>query len=147
MNVAQWCLTLCKPVDYTWNSPGQTTGVGSCSLLQGIFPTQGLNPGLPHCRQILYYLSHQGSPKYWSGQPIPSREDLPNPGIEPGSPALQADSLPAEPTPQKKIPLKILLLIDNAPGHPKALIEIDYEISVVFILLTQHPSCSPLIKE
>ena len=37
-----------------WNSPGQNTGVGSLSLLQGIFPTQGSNPGLPHCRQILY---------------------------------------------------------------------------------------------
>ena len=45
-----------------WNSPGQNTRVGSCSLLQGIFPTQGSNPGLPHCRQILYWLSHQGSP-------------------------------------------------------------------------------------
>ena len=43
------------------NSPGQNTGVGSLSLLQGIFPTQGSNPGLPHCRQILYQLSHQGS--------------------------------------------------------------------------------------
>ena len=45
----------------SWNSPGQNTGVGSHSLLQGIFPTQGLNPGLPLCRQILYQLSHQGS--------------------------------------------------------------------------------------
>ena len=46
-----------------WNSPGQSTGVDdSCSLLQGISPTQGLNPGLPHCRQILYRSSHQGSP-------------------------------------------------------------------------------------
>ena len=36
--------------------------MGSLSLLQGIFPTQGLNPGLPHCRRILYHLSHQGSP-------------------------------------------------------------------------------------
>ena len=45
-----------------WNSPGQNTGVGSLSLLQGIFPTQGLNPGLPHCRWILYQLSHKGSP-------------------------------------------------------------------------------------
>ena len=41
-----------------WNSPGQNTGMGSRSLLPGIFPTQGLNPGLPHCRQILYQLSH-----------------------------------------------------------------------------------------
>ena len=45
-----------------WNSPGQNTGVGSLSLLQVIFPTQGSNPGLPHCRWILYQLSHQGSP-------------------------------------------------------------------------------------
>ena len=47
-----------------WNSPGQNTGVGSLSLLQGMFPTQGLNPGLPHCRQILYQLSHQGSTQW-----------------------------------------------------------------------------------
>ena len=46
-----------------WNSPAQNTGVGSLSLLQGIFPTQGLNPGLLHCRQILYQLSHKGSPR------------------------------------------------------------------------------------
>ena len=39
------------------------TGIGSCSLLQGIFPTQGSNPGLPHCRCILYQLSHQRSPR------------------------------------------------------------------------------------
>ena len=43
-----------------WNSPGQNNGVGSHSLLQGIFPTQSLNPGLPHCRWILYQLKHQG---------------------------------------------------------------------------------------
>ena len=45
-----------------WNSPSQNTGVGSLSLLQRIFPTQGSNPGLPHCRRILYQLSHKGSP-------------------------------------------------------------------------------------
>ena len=45
-----------------WNSPGQNTGVSSRSLLQGIFPTQGSNQGLLHCRQILYKLSYQGSP-------------------------------------------------------------------------------------
>ena len=44
------------------DSPGKNTGMGCHALLQGIFPTQGSNPGLPHCRQILYYLSHQGSP-------------------------------------------------------------------------------------
>ena len=157
-----------------WNSPGQNTGVGSLSLLQRIFPTQGSNSGLLHYRQILYQLSYkgcprilewvaylssrgssrprnrtrvsciaggffyqlsyQGSPKCWSGLPFTSsrgpsqprdqtrvsciagrfftnqviREaliagvgchlllpgDLPDPGIEPESPALQADSLP-----------------------------------------------------
>ena len=46
-----------------WNSLSQNTGVGSCSLLQGIVPTQGSNPGLLHCRQIFYQLSHQGSPR------------------------------------------------------------------------------------
>ena len=44
-----------------WDFPGKNTGVGFHSLLQGIFPTQGSNLGLVHCRQILYHLSHQGS--------------------------------------------------------------------------------------
>ena len=43
-----------------WNSPGKNTGVGNHSLLWGIFPSQGSNPGLLHCGQILYYLSHEG---------------------------------------------------------------------------------------
>ena len=47
-----------------WNSPSKNTGVGSCSLLQQIFPTQGVNLGLLHCRRILsHQLSHQGSPR------------------------------------------------------------------------------------
>ena len=46
-----------------WNSPGQNTGVGTLSLLQGILPTQGLNPGLPYCRWILYqWLNKQQKP-------------------------------------------------------------------------------------
>ena len=45
-----------------WNSPGQNIGVGSLSLLQGIFPTHGLNPGLLNCRWDLYQLSDQGGP-------------------------------------------------------------------------------------
>ena len=62
VKVAQSCPTLCDFMDCPWNSPGQNTGVGSLSLLQGISPTQGSNPGLTHCRWILYQLSHQGSP-------------------------------------------------------------------------------------
>ena len=62
------CLSLCNPMDYSppgsfvhGDYPGKNTGVGCHALLQGIFPNQGLNPGLLHCRQILYHLSHQGS--------------------------------------------------------------------------------------
>ena len=55
-----------------WDSPGQNTGVGSLSLLQGIFPTQGSNWGLPHCRWILYQLSHQGSPRILEWVAYPS---------------------------------------------------------------------------
>ena len=59
----------------SWNSPGQDTGAGSQFLHQGIFPTQGLNPGPPHCRQLLSQLSHQGSPKIleWVAYPFSSR--------------------------------------------------------------------------
>ena len=134
----------------------KNTGVGSLSLLQGVFPTQELNQGLLHCRWSLYQLNYQGSPlisyttkqnktknqqqqkmklavqwgkkvkvlvayscptlynpmgynpprpsvygilqaRIWSGFPFPSPGDLPNPGNEPRSLALQADSLPCEP--------------------------------------------------
>ena len=79
--VVQLCLTLCDPMDYTvhWNSPGQNVGVGSLSLLQGIFPTQGLNPGLPHYGRILYQLSHKGSPGIleWVAYPFSSRSSWP----------------------------------------------------------------------
>ena len=66
--VTQSHLTLCNPMDCSpvgssvhGDSPARNTGVDCHALLQGIFQTQGLNPGLPHCRQILYSLWHQGS--------------------------------------------------------------------------------------
>ena len=66
--VTQSCPTLCNPMDCSppgssvhGDSPGKNTRVGCHALLQGIFPTQGLNPGLPHYSRILYHLSHQGS--------------------------------------------------------------------------------------
>ena len=72
--VIQSCPTLYDPLDCSlarflcpWNFPGKNTGVGCHFLLQGIFPTQGLNPGLLRCRQTLYHLSHQGSPKEGNG--------------------------------------------------------------------------------
>ena len=78
VKVAQSSPTLCNPVGYIyspWDSPGQNTGVGSCSLLQGIFPTQGSNPSLQHCRWILPQLSYKGSPRIldWVAYPFSSR--------------------------------------------------------------------------
>ena len=62
-----------------WNSPHQNTGVGSLSLLQRIFPIQGSNPGLPHCRRILYQLSRNGSPTIleWVAYPFSSGSSWP----------------------------------------------------------------------
>ena len=80
MLVAQSCPTLCDDVQYSpWNSPGKNTGMGCHALLQGIFPTQGSNPGLPHCRWILYLLSHQGSP-----YPPANAGDIRDTGLIPG---------------------------------------------------------------
>ena len=68
--VSQLCPTLCNPMDCS--PPGSSvhgdslcknTGVGCYALLQGIFPTQGSNPGLLNCRQILYQLRQQGNPR------------------------------------------------------------------------------------
>ena len=64
VKITQSCLTLCYPMDCSpWHSPGQNTGVGCCPLLQRIFPTQGSNPGLPHCRKIFLPAEPQGKPK------------------------------------------------------------------------------------
>ena len=60
-SILAWRTSL-QPMECPWNSPGKNSGVGSYSLLQGIFPTQGLNLDLLHCRRILYCLSHKGSP-------------------------------------------------------------------------------------
>ena len=61
------------------NSPGQNTGLGSLSLLQGIFPTQGSNPSLPYCGRILYQLSHKRSPRIpeWVAYPFSRRSSWP----------------------------------------------------------------------
>ena len=124
-SVAQSCLTLCNPIRLLClqDSPAKNTGVG-CHFLQGILPTQGSNPHLlgvrfftteppgkpkraqsdsESCSVMSDSLRPHGlymessRPEYWSGQPFPSPGDLPNPGIEPRSPSLQEDSLPAKP--------------------------------------------------
>ena len=71
----KWKLLSCVRLFVTpWNSLGQNTGMSSLSLLQGIFPTQGMNPGLPHWRQIFHQLSHKGSPRIleWVAYPFSS---------------------------------------------------------------------------
>ena len=67
--VCVYLVTLCNSMDCSlpgssvhWDSPSKNTGVGCYALLQGYLPSGGSNPGLPYCRQILYHLSHQGSP-------------------------------------------------------------------------------------
>ena len=64
-----------------WNSSGKTIGVGCHSLLHRVFPTQGSNPGLLHCRQTLYHLSHQGSPIKWIHMKTNKNFCLPSFGI------------------------------------------------------------------
>ena len=97
IKVAQSCLTLCDPMYYTVHGIFQNTGVGSLFPSQGIFPTQGFNPGLPHCRRIFFQLSHKGSPRIpkWVAYPFSSRSSPPRNRTRVSS--LQVDSLPAEP--------------------------------------------------
>ena len=81
VKVVQSCPMLCDPMDYTVH------GILQARILEwvvipfskGIFPTQGLNPGLPQCRQILYKLSHRGSPRMleWVAYPFSSRSSRP----------------------------------------------------------------------
>ena len=82
--VAQLCPTPWDPMDCSppgssvhGDSPGKNAGVGCHAPLQGIFPTQGSNPSLPHCRRILYRLSHQGSPSLKHGMSLLRRGPSP----------------------------------------------------------------------
>ena len=80
LKVAKSCPTLWPHKLYSpWNSLGQNTGVGNLSLLQGIFPTQGSNSGLPQWQWILYQLSHKGRPRIlvWVADPFSSRSSQP----------------------------------------------------------------------
>ena len=101
--VAQLCLTLCNPIGCSppgssvlGDSPGKNTGVSCHALLQEIFPTQESNPRLLH----LLHWQAGSLPLVPSEKPqmklFPSPGDLPDPGIEPTSPALQVHSLPTQ---------------------------------------------------
>ena len=89
MKVAQLCLTLCDSMECPWNSPGQNTGMGSLSLLQGIFSTALWADFLP--------AEPQGKPKNSGVGSLSLLQGIfPTRGIKPGSPALWVDSLPTE---------------------------------------------------
>ena len=82
----QLCPTLCYPLDCSpqgssvhGDSPGKNTGMGCHALLQGIFPTQGLIPGLPNCTLILYHLSYQGGPRILEWVAYPFSRGSPRP--------------------------------------------------------------------
>ena len=102
--VAQSCPTLCDPMDCSLpgsfvhgDSPGKHTGVGCHALLQGIFPTQGLNQVSCIAGGFFTVWATREAQESWSGEPILSPGDLPDPGIELGSLVLQAGSLPSYP--------------------------------------------------
>ena len=78
------------------DSPGKNTGVGCHALLQGIFRTQGSNLGLPHCRWVLYQLSHQGIPRIWEWVACPFSTGSAQPRNQTGVSCIAGGSLPAE---------------------------------------------------
>ena len=80
VKVTQSCPTLCDPMDYTVRGILQAR-ILEWDLSQEIFPTQGWNPGLPHCRQILYQLSHQGSPRILEWVAYPFSRGSPQPRV------------------------------------------------------------------
>ena len=107
MKVAQLCPTLCDPMDYTAHGILQTRILEWLvfPFSRGCFqPRDRTQVSHTVGRFFTSWVTREAQ-EYWSGQPIPSLVDLPNPGIEPGSPALQVDSLPAE-------------LSEKPPGKP-----------------------------
>ena len=79
-----------------WNSSGQSTGMGSLSLLQGIFPTLGSNPGLPYCRRNFTSWATTKSPRIQKGVGYPFSSGSSWPRNQTQTPELQAESLPTE---------------------------------------------------
>ena len=79
-----------------WNSPGPIQEWVAFPFSRGSSQPRDPNPGLPNCRRILYQLSHQGSPRILEWVAYPFFRGSSRPGIQPGSPSLQADSLPTE---------------------------------------------------
>ena len=111
--VIQLYLTLCDPMDCSlcpWDSPGKNTGMGCHSLSRESSRPRDQNQVSCIAGRFFIIWATREAQDYWSVLPCPLPEDLPDPGIEPGSPALQADSLPTELS-RKPVKKKRLLLI------------------------------------
>ena len=101
-----------------WNSLGQNTGVGSLSLLQEIFqPRDGTQVSHIAGRFFASWVTREAE-EYWSGEPVPSPADLPDPGIKPESPVLQVDSSTTELSGKPICPLQLILKIQDPIGEP-----------------------------
>ena len=127
-----------------WNSPDKTNGVGSLALLQGVFPNLGSNPGLLHCRQSFYQLSHKGNPRILEWIPVPSPADLPNPGIKLGSSALQVDSLWTELW-RKPYPLLSHYTEGGCGDEPSGIWQRSWGIKAPWIPYNMELPCQPSI--
>ena len=100
LKVTQSCPTLCDPMDLhsPWNAPGQNTGVGSLSLLQGNLPNPGIKPGSPALQVDSLPAESQGKPENTGVGSLSLLQGIfLTQESNPRSPALQADSLPADP--------------------------------------------------
>ena len=131
-------------MEFTVLVPGKNSGGACHALLQGIFPTQGWNPGLPQCRWILDHLwATREAHECWSGLPFLSPVDLPDPRIEPGSPALQVDSLAADlPDKAPYLPICQSNYVCMCPYIPQAFMPTCvYACMCVYIYITHTCLC------
>ena len=120
VRIAQLCPTLCDLMDCIVHGILQAGILGWVAihfLLQGIVPTQGSNPGFPHCRWILYRLSYRGSLRILKWVAYPFSGDCPNPGFELGSPTLQVDSLPTELSGKPSVPKDLHFKTNLSPRN------------------------------
>ena len=132
------------------NSPGQNTGMGSLLLLQGIFPTQGLNSGLLHFRQILYQLSHKGSPRILEWVAYPFSCDLSYPGTKLVYPSLQANTLSTDLSVQSLSPVRFFATPWNAAWQASLSITNSWSLlklmSIELVMSSNHLIfCRPLL--
>ena len=120
---------------HPWDFPGKSTGVGCHFLLQGIFLTQGSNPGLPHCRQILYQLNHKGSPRILEWLAYPFSRGSSQPWNQTGVSCIAG---------RFYTNWAILAGLQKCPRNPDYFFSICTRESIVLCLPGELPQCGPL---